>query len=63
MKKWPTPGSEKDSAMPNEAASEALLSVRDLGVVYETSQGPVHAVTDVSFDMTDTHDPAKRAAA
>jgi peptide/nickel transport system ATP-binding protein len=28
-----------------------LLSVRNLGVVYETSQGPVHAVSNVSFDV------------
>ena len=31
--------------------AEPLLSVRNLGVVYETAQGPVHAVTDVSFDV------------
>ena len=30
-----------------------LLSVRNLGVVYETAQGPVHAVTDVSFDVNE----------
>ncbi len=34
-----------------QANSKALLSVRNLGVIYETSQGPVHAVTDVSFDV------------
>ena len=33
------------------AMAEPLLSVRNLGVVYETAQGPVHAVTDVSFDV------------
>lgn len=32
-------------------AQNPLLSVRNLEVVYETSQGPVHAVTDVSFDV------------
>ncbi|KAA3624051.1 MAG: ABC transporter ATP-binding protein, partial [Proteobacteria bacterium] len=28
-----------------------VLSVRGLGVRYATAQGPVHAVTDVSFDV------------
>lgn len=30
---------------------DPLLSVRNLGVVYNTSQGPVHAVSNVSFDV------------
>ena len=37
--------------MKQEPKSEALLSIRNLGVIYSTSQGPVHAVTDVSFDV------------
>jgi peptide/nickel transport system ATP-binding protein len=35
----------------NEASREVVLSVRGLGVQYETRQGVVHAVTDVSFDV------------
>lgn len=35
----------------NEASREVVLSVRGLGVQYETRQGIVHAVTDVSFDV------------
>ena len=35
----------------NEAGREVVLSVRGLGVQYETRQGIVHAVTDVSFDV------------
>ncbi|MCP5072897.1 MAG: ABC transporter ATP-binding protein [Rhodobacteraceae bacterium] len=31
--------------------TEPLLSLRNLGVVYSTSQGPVHAVSNVSFDV------------
>ncbi len=30
---------------------ETVLQVRGLGVQYQTRQGPVHAVTDVSFDV------------
>ncbi|MCB2102201.1 MAG: ABC transporter ATP-binding protein [Rhodobacterales bacterium] len=33
------------------ATTEPVLSIRNLGVAYETSQGPVHAVSDVSFDV------------
>ncbi|MGC9350308.1 MAG: dipeptide/oligopeptide/nickel ABC transporter permease/ATP-binding protein [Anaerolineae bacterium] len=36
----------KDLAQPNE---EAVLEIRDLNVVYETDEGPVKAVNDVSF--------------
>jgi peptide/nickel transport system ATP-binding protein len=39
--------------MSGETTSAPLLSVRNLGVVYETAQGPVHAVTDVSFDVAE----------
>ncbi len=37
--------------MTTQPSAEPLLSIRNLGVVYETAQGPVHAVTDVSFDI------------
>ncbi len=37
--------------MTTSANAEPLLKVRNLGVVYHTSQGPVHAVTDMSFDV------------
>lgn len=33
------------------ADREVVLEVRGLGVRYATAQGPVHAVTDVSFDV------------
>ena len=35
----------------NESAREIVLGVRNLGVQYETSQGMVHAVSNVSFDV------------
>ena len=35
----------------NDASREVVLAVRGLGVQYETRQGNVHAVTDVSFDV------------
>jgi peptide/nickel transport system ATP-binding protein len=34
-----------------QAERETVLQVRGLGVRYQTRQGPVHAVTDVSFDV------------
>ena len=35
----------------DEPGREVVLAVRGLGVQYETSQGAVHAVSDVSFDV------------
>ena len=35
----------------DEAKREIVLAVRGLGVQYQTRQGAVHAVTDVSFDV------------
>ncbi len=35
----------------DESGREVILAVRDLGVQYETAQGTVHAVSDVSFDV------------
>ncbi len=37
--------------MTKTATPEPLLSIRNLGVVYSTSQGPVHAVSNISFDV------------
>ncbi len=34
-----------------KSRAEIVLAVRGLGVQYETTQGSVHAVTDVSFDI------------
>ncbi len=37
--------------MTDTQSQEPVLSVRNLGVVYTTSQGPVHAVSEMSFDV------------
>ena len=42
---------ESVSAPRQQPAREPLLSVRDLSVEYATTEGVVHAVTDVSFDV------------
>jgi len=39
------------SAESSGADREVILEVRNLGVRYQTTQGEVHAVTDVSFDV------------
>jgi ABC-type glutathione transport system ATPase component len=39
------------SAPQHQPAREPLLWVRDLSVEYATTEGVVHAVTDVSFDV------------
>ncbi len=39
------------SVASDDSGREVVLAVRGLGVQYETSQGEVHAVSDVSFDV------------
>jgi len=37
--------------LPEKKQTDIVLSVQGLGVQYATAQGPVHAVSDVSFDV------------
>lgn len=38
---------------PKTETKQPLLSVRNLGVAYKTAQGPVHAVSNISFDLAE----------